>query len=169
MRTGEQAIGAESDLCHVGHWLAEVQEATFRRARPATEGAYPPENRMSGPQLVAQLTSGRYGVLATSRTDGRPHAVPTGLVLHHRSVWLPVTGGAVRLANVAAHPWASVVMIEGDGPTHALVILEGPAVVDRPDQGVLRTARQEMSWASSWIRLSPEKVFSYAGSALRSA
>ncbi|MEH0938567.1 pyridoxamine 5'-phosphate oxidase family protein [Micromonospora psammae] len=150
-----------------------MQDATFRRAMPATAGAYPLENRMAGPQLVAQLTSGRHAVLATSRPDGRPHAIPTGLVLHHRSVWLPVTRGAVRLANVAAHPWASVVMLEGTGPTHALVILEGPAVaVDRPDEGVLRTAQQrrrDMSWASSWIRLSPERILSYAGSAIRSA
>ncbi|MFV2115936.1 pyridoxamine 5'-phosphate oxidase family protein [Micromonospora sp. LOL_025] len=70
--------------------------------------------------MVDQLTPGRHAALATSRPDERPHATPTGLVPHHRSVWLPITGGTIRLATIAGHPWASVVVREGTNPTDAL-------------------------------------------------
>ena len=47
------------------------------------------------------------------------------------------------------------------------MICEGPAeLVERPGEGLLAAARRQprdLSWATWWIRLTPEKVFSYGG------
>ncbi|MEQ4303982.1 pyridoxamine 5'-phosphate oxidase family protein [Plantactinospora sp. B6F1] len=148
------------------HWLDEIQRETFVRASPGTEAAYPAAYRMTGTQIEAYLRSGCNAVVATTRPNGRPHAVPTGVTVHEHAAWLPVSGGAVRSAHLTAHPWASVVLIEGSGVDHRLVILEGDAeLVTGPLPEVAATNRggRDMSWASHWIRLRPRKVFSFTG------
>ncbi|MBO3743974.1 pyridoxamine 5'-phosphate oxidase family protein [Actinoplanes flavus] len=149
-------------------WLAEVQARSFDRATPATTSSFPAENRMSGAQLAVMLHPGAYGVLATTRVDGRPHAAPTSLVLQDEAVWFPTISGAVRLANLAVHPWASLVVMRGDGSDHAVVMLEGPAeVMDSAAAEVASAAARygrEPAWATAWIRMTPEKILSYAAS-----
>jgi len=98
-------------------WLEGVQEQSFRRASAATASSFPPDNRMTGAQIAAQLDGSAYAVLSTTRPDGRPHAAPTSLVLHERAIWCPTVAGAVRLANLAALPWASLTVMHGRGPT----------------------------------------------------
>ncbi|GAB3808480.1 pyridoxamine 5'-phosphate oxidase family protein [Micromonospora zhanjiangensis] len=106
-------------------------------------------------------------MLATTRADGRPHAAPTSLVRHDRAIWLPSVAGAVRLANLAVNPWASLVVMRGDGPEHVMALLEGPTtVVDAATDDAAAAARRygrEPSWATAWIRLTPRKILSYAG------
>jgi nitroimidazol reductase NimA-like FMN-containing flavoprotein (pyridoxamine 5'-phosphate oxidase superfamily) len=114
------------------------------------------------------LRPGAYGVLATTRADGRPHAAPTSLVLQGQAVWFPTISGAVRLANLVVHPWASLVVMRGDGSDHTMVMLEGPAeVMDGAAAEVASAAARygrELAWATAWIRMTPEKIFSYAAS-----
>lgn len=110
-------------------WLDEVQERSFNRANPATTSSLPTGNRMTGAQLVHLLRPGAYGVLATTRPGGRPHAAPTSLVLQDQAIWLPTVAGAVCLTNLAAHPWASLVVMRGEGTEHLMVTLEGPATI----------------------------------------
>jgi len=147
-------------------WLAELQERSFGRAGATTTSSFPAENRMTGAQLARLLCPGAYGVLATTRADGRPHATPASLVLYDRAVWSPTATGAVRLANLAAHPWASLVVMRGTGPDHVMVMLEGSAeVVGRAAEGGAAVADRygrELSWATAWIRMAPQKIFSYA-------
>jgi nitroimidazol reductase NimA-like FMN-containing flavoprotein (pyridoxamine 5'-phosphate oxidase superfamily) len=147
-------------------WLAELQQRSFSQAGGATASSFPADNRMTGAQLARHLSPGRYGVLATTRADGRPHAAPTSLVLHEQAIWSPTVTGAVRLANLAAQPWASLVVMHGDGDEHVMVMLEGPAgVVDAASPEAVAAAGRyghELPWATAWIRLTPQKIFSYA-------
>jgi hypothetical protein len=147
-------------------WLAELQELSFSKAGSATTSSFPVGNRMTGAQLAGHLAPGTYGVLATTRADGRPHAAPTSLVLHDRAIWSPTVAGAVRLANLAAQPWASLVVMHGGGDEHVMVMLEGPAgVVDAASAAAVAAAGRydhELPWATAWIRLAPRKLFSYA-------
>ncbi|WP_341715658.1 pyridoxamine 5'-phosphate oxidase family protein [Micromonospora sp. FIMYZ51] len=149
-------------------WLAELQDISFSRAGVATASSFPAENRMTSAQLARLLHPGAYGVLATTRADGRPHATPASLVLHERAVWLPTVAGAVRLANLAAHPYASLVVMQGDGPNHAMVMMEGAVeVVAASADDVTAAANRygrELTWATAWIRLTPQKILSYAAS-----
>ncbi|WP_433828771.1 hypothetical protein ACQP2E_05435 [Actinoplanes sp. CA-015351] len=91
--------------------------------------------------------------------------------MQERAVWFPTISGAVRLANLAAHPWASLVVMRGDGPDHVMVMLEGPTeVMDGAAAEVASAAARygrEPAWATAWIRMTQEKIFSYAGDGAR--
>ena len=64
----------------------------------------------------ARLSGARIGHLATVRPDGRPHVVACCFALHGDRLWTAVdakpkaTPRLQRLANVRAHPWASLLV-----------------------------------------------------------
>ncbi|MBO0731351.1 MAG: hypothetical protein J2P57_18985, partial [Acidimicrobiaceae bacterium] len=58
-------------------WLSRLQEVSFNQAGPPVRKAYPPERRMTGPQLAAYLTRRTYALASSTRADGRAHAAPT--------------------------------------------------------------------------------------------
>jgi hypothetical protein len=77
--------------------------------------------------------------------------------------WLPTMAGSVRERNVRRTPWLTMVIAEDDHPRHIAVIAEGPTEVIEPS-GVPEDVREAISadWVSSWIRLSAERLLSYA-------
>ena len=89
---GDQALAA---------WLGRLQDASFSRAG-AVRKAYPPERRMTGPQLAGYLGRRTYALVSSTRPDGRPHAAPTLFCLYAEAFWLPTLGSAARLGNVRA-------------------------------------------------------------------
>jgi hypothetical protein len=110
-------------------WLGWLQETSFNRAGPAVRNAYPPERRMTGPQLADYLTRRTYALASSTRPDGRAHAAPTLFTSYAEAFWLPTLGDALRLGNVRANPWLALSIIEGEHDTHAAVLTEGPAEV----------------------------------------
>jgi len=64
----------------------------------------------------ARLSAARVGHLATVRPDGRPHVVACCFALQGDRLWTAVdakpkaTRRLQRLANVRAHPWASLLV-----------------------------------------------------------
>jgi PPOX class probable F420-dependent enzyme len=83
------------------------------------------------------LTAARVGRLATVRPDGRPHVVPCCYAVSGSRVWTAVdrkpksTTRLQRLANIGAHPWASLLVDHYDEDWSALwwVRVDGPAAV----------------------------------------
>ena len=148
----------------VAEALEALQAATFAASAPATTTSYPPERRLSGASLFAVLSGRRYAVVSTTRPDGRPHAAPGAFVLSGTSLWLPTVGGAVRLRNVRANPYAVLTVAEGVGPTHLAVLAEGPVTVSPspPEADVVRQLGSVPDWADAWIVLSPARLLSYA-------
>ena len=110
-------------------WLGRRQEASFNRAGPAVRNAYPPERRMTGPQLAEYLTRLNYALASSTRPDGRAHAAPTLFTSYAEAFWLPTLGDALRLDNVRANPWLALSIIKGEHDTHAAMLTEGPAEV----------------------------------------
>jgi hypothetical protein len=56
-----------------------------------------------------------------------------------------------------------MVIAEGDHPRHIAVIIEGPAEVVAPQQVSADVrAAATADWVSAWIRLSAERLLSYA-------
>ena len=108
---------------------AGYRMASFSRAGQALRTAYPPQRRMTGPQLAGYLERRTYALASTTRPDGRAHAAPTLFSLYADAFWLPTLSGAARLGNVRAHPWLALSIIEGEHDTHAAVLTEGPAEV----------------------------------------
>ncbi len=77
--------------------------------------------------------------------------------------WLPTMAGSVRERNLNGMPWLTLVIAEGDHPEHIAVITEGPAEVVTPPQ-VPADVRAAVTgeWVSAWIRLTAERLFTYA-------
>ena len=155
---GDQALAA---------WLARLQDASFSRAG-AVRKAYPPERRMTGPQLAGYLARRTYALASSTRPDGRPHAAPTLFSIYAEAFWLPTLGSAARLGNVRAHPWLALSILEGEHDTHAAVLIEGPAeVLATVPAGVrsiteLRNRGGSLDWATHWLRMTPQRLFSFA-------
>jgi PPOX class probable F420-dependent enzyme len=87
----------------------------------------------------ARLSAARVGHLATVRPDGRPHVVACCFALDGERLWTAVdakpkaTPRLQRLANVRAHPWASLLVdhYEEDWDKLWWVRVDGPATVLR--------------------------------------
>src|SRR4051794_23167362 len=109
--------------------LGELQDRTFATATPATGISYPPQRRLSDAQLAAYLERRAFGVVGSTRTDGRPHAALSIYVRRDLTFWLPTMAGSVRERNLRSTPWLTLVVAEGDHPDHIAVIIEGPTEV----------------------------------------
>jgi hypothetical protein len=148
-------------------WLDRLQDASFSRAG-AVRNAYPPERRMTGPQLAGYLARRTYALASSTRPDGRAHAAPTLFSVYAEAFWLPTLGSAVRLRNVRAHPWLALSIVEGEHDTHAAVLAEGPAEVltTVPEEvwsiTELRNHGGSLDWATDWLRMTPQRLFSFA-------
>jgi pyridoxamine 5'-phosphate oxidase-like protein len=157
-----------ADDAAVAAWLGRLQDASFDRASKATRAAYPPNRRMTGTQLADYLARRTYALASTTRPDGRPHAAPTLFSLCGNSFWLPTVAGAARLGNVEAHPWLALSIIEGEHDSHAAVLTEGPAEVLATVPDDVRNLTEQrnrggsLDWATAWIRISPQRLFSFA-------
>jgi PPOX class probable F420-dependent enzyme len=89
--------------------------------------------------MRTRLSEARVGRLATVRPDGRPHVVVCCFAVQGDALYSAVdakpksTLALARLANVRAHPWASLLVDHYDEDWSALwwVRVDGPArVVD---------------------------------------
>jgi hypothetical protein len=80
-----------------------------------------------------------------------------------REFWLPTVGGSVRERNVRAQPWLTMTITEGDRDAHVVVLVEGSASVVAP-AGVPAEVLAAVTgdWVVTWIRLTAERLLSYA-------
>jgi hypothetical protein len=163
----ERLVASAADQA-MAAWLGRLQDVSFSRAGRALRTAYPPQRRMTGPQLAGYLERRTYAVASSTRPDGRAHAAPTLFSIYAEAFWLPTVSGAARLGNVHAHPWLALSIIEGEHDTHAAVLTEGPAEVLAivPEQvrsiTELRNRGGSLAWATVWLRLTPQRLFSFA-------
>jgi hypothetical protein len=166
----EELVASATDQA-LAAWLARLQDGSFSRAGRALRTAYPPQRRMTGPELAGYLARRSYALASSSRPDGRAHAAPTLFSLYAQSFWLPTLGGAARLGNVRAHPWLALSILEGEHDTHAAVLTEGPAevVATVPDEvrsiTEVRNRGGSLDWATVWLRMTPQRLFSFAEAA----
>jgi hypothetical protein len=153
---------------------AEVQRRSYESATRGLRSAWPEEQAMDAERLREFLGRRRYGVLATSRRDGRAHAAPVAFTPAGGAFWIATVAG-LRLRNLRAVPWASLVVMEGDrddGATpHVALTAEGPVVLHEGE--ALEAALQPLQeawiarhgrppdWAAALIELTPERLFSY--------
>jgi hypothetical protein len=149
-------------------WLGRLQDASFSRAGQAVRKAYPPQRRMTGPQLASYLQRRTYALASSTRPDGRAHAAPTLFCIYAEAFWLPTVSGAVRIGNVRAHPWLALSIVEGEHDTHAAVLTEGPGEVlatvpeDVRNTAELRNRGGSVAWATTWLRMAPQRLLSFA-------
>lgn len=159
--------------------LAEVQGASYRHAR-GIKAAWPESDALDADGIARLLGAHRYCVLATARSDGRAHAAPVAFVVAGGAFWFGTVAG-LRLRNLHAKPWASVVVMEGDrdadalgdDPPHRALTAEGPVSLYEGDafaaafepltKAWVARHGHEPDWAVALAELRPKRVFSYAG------
>ena len=143
--------------------LGDLQDRSFAAATPATGISYPPQRRLGAAQLASYLDRRKFAVVGSARADGRPHAAMSLYVRRGTTFWLPTMAGSVRERNLRRTPWLTMVIAESDHPVHIAVIAEGPAEVIAPEQ-VPADVRAAVSadWVSAWIRVTAERMLSYA-------
>ena len=143
--------------------LGGLQDRTFAGATASTAVSYPPDRRLSAAQLGSYLDRRAFAVVASTRGNGRPHAALSVYIRRGITFWLPTMAGSVRERNLRGTPWLTMVIAEGDHPAHIAVIIEGPAEVIAPPQvpADVRAAATG-DWVSTWIRLTAERLLSYA-------
>lgn len=143
--------------------LGALQDRTFARSTAATADSYPPERRLDGSQLAGYLDRRAFAVVGSTRPDGRPHAAMSTYVRRDATFWLPTVAGSVRERNLRAKPWLTMVVEEGDHGAHIAILIEGSAEVVEPSL-VPADVRAAVSgeWVSRWIRLTAQRVLSYA-------
>jgi pyridoxamine 5'-phosphate oxidase-like protein len=143
--------------------LSLLQDRTFARATAATATSYPRERRLDAAQLTSYLDRRAYAVVGSTRADGRPHAAMSTYIRRGATFWLPTVAGSVRERNLRTKPWLTMVIAEGDNDDHIAVLIEGSAEVVEPSL-VPADVRAAVTgdWISAWIRLTAERLLSYA-------
>ena len=95
-------------------------------------------------------------------------AAPSLFSLSGGAFWLPTLGDAARLRNVQAHPWLALSIVEGEHQTHVAVLAEGPVeVLTAAPQSIWEMTRlanqgDNLDWATAWLRMTPERLLSFA-------
>jgi hypothetical protein len=143
--------------------LGDLQDRTFARATAATVVSYPPERRLDAARLAAYLDRRGYAVVGSTRPGGRPHAAMSIYIRRDATFWLPTVAGSVRERNLRDLPWLTMVVAEGDDGDHIAVLIEGSAEVIEPSlvPADVRAGAQG-DWIRAWIRLTAERLLSYA-------
>jgi predicted pyridoxine 5'-phosphate oxidase superfamily flavin-nucleotide-binding protein len=143
--------------------LGTLQDQSFARATAATQKSYPPARRLTGAQLTAYLDRREYAVVGSARADGRPHAAMSVFIRRGTTFWLPTMAGSIRERNLRGTAWLTMVVPEGDDGAHIAVIVEGPTETLTPDNVPADVrAAYPGDWITAWIRLTAERLLSYA-------
>jgi Pyridoxamine 5'-phosphate oxidase len=143
--------------------LGLLQDRTFARATAATSASYPQERRLDAAQLASYLDRRAYAVVGSTRADGRPHSALSVYIRRGATFWLPTVAGSVRERNLRTKPWLTMVVAEGDHNDHIAVLIEGSAEVVEPSLAPSDVrAAVTGDWVSAWIRLTAERLLSYA-------
>lgn len=169
------AVPAAADA----HALAAIQRRSYEAAGRGLRGSWPESQALDADGLAAFLGRRRYCVLATGRADGRPHAAPVAFTVGAGAFWVATVAG-LRLRNLRAVPWASLVVMEGErdedepqerGRPHVAVTAEGTVRLHEGE--AMRAALESLAaewrrrhgdlpgWAVALAELRPERLFSH--------
>ena len=143
-----------------------LQDATFASATATTRASFPEEQRLRGEDLLEFLHYKRNAVVSTTRMDLRPHSTVATYLVYAYQFWLPTVAGAVRARHARSLPYASLIIQEGEGDGHVVVLVEGTVtIVHRPAAGVLATYEARFgrspSWVNAWLVLDPQRLLSF--------
>lgn len=148
-------------------FFEQLQSRTFSTASAATVLAMPVERRLSGKQILEFLRDHTIAAIATVRKDGRPHLTMGYFAMDDEGrFWLPALAGTLRKQNVVVNPHASLLVVEAEGPEHAMVKVEGDATVESEAPATILEQHARLStgtdWVDCFIRVVPLRLYSYS-------
>lgn len=150
--------------------LLAVQSRSYLVAGEGLKRSWPETDALDRDGLRALLADVHYGVLATSRADGRAHATPVAFSVADRAFWIGSVEGR-RLSNLRAMPWGSLVVFDGSRGEQRALTAEGAVEIHEGEGYAAARARldhdwavrhgHEPDWAAAMLELLPERVFSH--------
>lgn len=150
--------------------MSVIQDRTATSASPSTRESWPPADSLTQGEIERLLELRRYAVMATSRPDGRAHAVPVAFIHLDGRIWLGSAAETRHLRNLIQDPVMSlVVMGPSDDDDHVALIVEGEGRF-ASDIEAARAALDDvwskrfghgLEWADVIFELVPMKVFSH--------
>jgi nitroimidazol reductase NimA-like FMN-containing flavoprotein (pyridoxamine 5'-phosphate oxidase superfamily) len=154
--------------------FVQIQNQSYDRAGRGVLESFPKSKALKAENFLEFLVRKRYGVLATTRSDGRAHAAPIGFTVWNGAFWIASVEGA-KARNLRNRAWASIVIMEGEPATkHIAIIAEGSAklyegsefarIRDKLIEVWEKKHDSKLEWANLLIELKPERIFSYDGS-----
>ena len=156
--------------------LHGLQRRSYAAASEGLRAAWPERQALRVAGLTGLLGRHRYCVLATARPDGRAHAAPVAFAFVEGAFWIATVEG-LRLRNLRASPWASLVVMEGEadegeaGAPHRALTAEGSVALHGVDvvwprlEAVwLARHGHAPDWATAFAELRPSRVFSHDAS-----
>ncbi|MGC1183554.1 MAG: pyridoxamine 5'-phosphate oxidase family protein [Candidatus Dormiibacterota bacterium] len=150
--------------------LQALLDSSWAKAGRSARAAWSQPDRMTAEQVTRFVCRQRNCALATTSPQGEPHLVPVSfLFLADGSFWLPAVAGAARLRDIRSRPRAALLVGQGQGAEHHLVIASGPIEVvasgDLPRSVLVGSADKlgNTSWASWWLVLRPDRLIAYGG------
>jgi nitroimidazol reductase NimA-like FMN-containing flavoprotein (pyridoxamine 5'-phosphate oxidase superfamily) len=167
---GVERPDSQAYRARMGETLSDIQRRTMTASPSSTTGAWPPEDALDAAEIRRLLEIRRYGVLATSRPDARPHAAPVSFTAVDGRLWFASNRSTVRMRNLQRSPLAAfVVMGPRDDDDHAALVVEGAIrIVDDVDATRSWLAPRwrerfddELEWADVIYELVPTKVLSH--------
>lgn len=142
-------------------------------SRPSMKGYGMPEDGAPGPlhweDIEAKLAAARNYWICTTRSDGRPHAMPVWGVWHGGALYFGTGEGTQKAKNLAHQPAVAVHLESGDD----CVILEGEAVLAKdPPMAELDAAYMEKyslalsesTEGASLFEVRPQRAFAWTES-----
>ncbi len=149
----------------------KVSQKQPKRSRPAMPADYGiakgTKGMMSWPVVEKKIAAAHNYWICTSRSDGRPHAMPVWGVWHEGAVYFATDATSTKARNVLANP-AMAIHLELD---REAVILEGKAervadrgVLQRLDAPYARKYKMKVSTAPGemfLVRLRPRVVLAW--------
>lgn len=150
--------------------LQQLLDRSWASSGAGARSSWPEGTRMTARQLRRFLASQRFCVLASTGGDGEPHLVPVSfLSTGDGRFWLPSVAGAVRLRDLQARPRLALIIGQGMGEAHRLVLANGSVEVV-PSQDLPATVRGQaelklgdVAWAAWWLLLRPDRLVAYRG------
>jgi hypothetical protein len=98
--------------------LVKIQRGSYERAAAGVSSSWPERDALDANGLASLVKDVRYCVFATARPDGRAHAAPVAYTVTQGTFWIATVEG-LRLRNLHASPWASLVAMDGEGDRRA--------------------------------------------------
>jgi hypothetical protein len=150
--------------------IVEIQRRSYERAAAGLTSSWPEEDALDVAGIASLVGELRYCVLATARPDGRAHAAPVAYTIARGAFWIATVEG-LRLRNLRTSPWASIVVMDGEGDRHRVLTAEGP--VRLHEGSAFAAIRADLDaqwaerhggvpvWAAAFVELHPQRVFSY--------
>src|SRR5213596_1045047 len=106
---------------------------------------------------AALFTDRNWGVIATIREDGSPHATPVWIDYDGENVLVNSAYGRTKVTNIERDPRATVTVLPAEDQQSGYVMVSGPAKIVDQARSSTSTCSRGSTWAKTSTPTSDQK------------